>query len=116
MLSPTTQANGTAAAMARSTIARARCGLVAKAISCGTGGGARRTRFSGQGLGKKKGPIDKGVPFVRDIGREYADLAVGDLARRAGVLPSHPAGCLALLQKTGLVNHQNGIIRRQVFE
>src|SRR4029079_1305513 len=56
------------------------------------------------------------MPVPRDIGREYADLAVGDLARRAGVLPSHAAGGLALLQKTGLVNDQNGIIRRQVFE
>src|SRR3954451_19413157 len=49
----------------------------------------------------------------RDIGCEHPDLAVGDLARRAGVLPSHAAGGLALLQKTGLVNHQNGVIRRR---
>ena len=72
-------------------------------------------RILGPGLGQIKGPIDKGVPFVRDIGREYADLAVGDLAPtgsspvaegpRAGVLPRHAAGGLALLQKTGLVNH-----------
>src|SRR5215217_1914838 len=56
------------------------------------------------------------MPVPRDIGRKHADLAVGDLARRAGVLPSHAAGRLALLQKTGLVNDQNGVIRRQVFE
>ena len=56
------------------------------------------------------------MPVPRDIGREHADLAVGDLARRAGVLPSHAARGLALLQKTGLVNDQNRVIRCQVFE
>src|SRR3954453_18744479 len=56
------------------------------------------------------------MPVPRDIGREHADLAVGDLARRTGVLPSHAARGLALLQKTGLVNDQNRVIRRQVFE
>src|SRR3954468_21728366 len=45
----------------------------------------------------------------RDIGCEHPDLAVGDLARRAGVLPSHAAGGLALLQEPCLVNHQDGI-------
>jgi hypothetical protein len=56
------------------------------------------------------------MPFARDIGREHADLAVGDLARGAGVLPRHTAGCLALLQKARLVNHQDGVILRQVFK
>src|SRR3954464_1571539 len=45
----------------------------------------------------------------RDIGCEHPDLAVGDLARRAGVLPSHPAGRLALLQEPCLVHHQDSI-------
>src|SRR5215213_10673502 len=73
-------------------------------------------RIVGPGLGQIESPVNKSVPLARDIGREYADLAVGDLARRAGVLPSHAAGGLALLQKTGLVNDQNGVIRRQVFK
>ena len=84
----------------------------------------RRTarRILGPDLGQIKRPVDKGVPLVRDIGRKYADLAAGDLAPtgsspvaegpRAGVLPRHAAGGLALLQKAGLVHHQNGIIRR----
>jgi hypothetical protein len=73
-------------------------------------------RILGPSLGQIQRPVDKGVPLARDIGREYADLAVGDLARRTRVLPRHAAGGLALLQKAGLVNDQNGVIRRQVFE
>jgi hypothetical protein len=91
--------------MARSIMAHARCGF-------GREGNLlryvrRRTarRILGPDLGQIKRPVDKGVPLVRDIGREYADLAVGDLAGRAGVLPRHAAGGFALLQKTGLVNH-----------
>jgi hypothetical protein len=49
------------------------------------------------------------------IGREHADLAVGDLARGARVLPPNTAGRLALLQETGLVNHQHGALVRQVL-
>ena len=83
-------------------------------------------RILGPGLGQIQRPVNKSVPLARDIGCEYADLAVGDLAPtgsspvakgpRAGVLPRYAAGGLALLQKTGLVNHQNGVIRRQVLE
>src|SRR5918999_2403607 len=71
-------------------------------------------------------PVDKSMAVPRDIGREHADLAIDDLAPtgsspvaeglRARVLPPDTAGGLALLQKTGLVNDQNGVIRRQVFE
>src|SRR5687768_9606040 len=46
---------------------------------------------------------------VRDIGSKHADLTVGDLARRAGVLPLHASGGSALLEKAGLVDHQHGI-------
>jgi hypothetical protein len=53
---------------------------------------------------------------VADIGHEYADLAVGDLARRARVLSPNTAGGFALLQETGLVNHQHRVIRRQVLD
>jgi len=45
--------------------------------------------------------------MVRDVGGEDADLAIGDLARRAGVLPANPTGRLALLEKAGLIKHQN---------
>src|SRR4051795_12938728 len=115
MLSPATQTNDTPAAMARS--------IMARKVWLGRKGNLLRyvhrrpaRRIVGPGLGQIEGPVDKSVPLARDIGREYADLAVRDLARRAGVLPRHAAGRLALLQKTGLVNDQNGVIRRQVFE
>jgi hypothetical protein len=53
--------------------------------------------------------VDEGMPVPRHIGREHADLAVGDLARRAGVLPRHTAGRLALLEKAGLIDHQHRV-------
>jgi hypothetical protein len=49
------------------------------------------------------------VASIRHVSGEHPDLAVGDFARRAGVLPLHPAGGGALLEKTGLVDHQHGI-------
>ena len=49
------------------------------------------------------------MPVPGHIGREHADLAVGDLARRPRILPAHTAGALALLEKAGLVDHQNRI-------
>src|SRR3954447_4169186 len=108
MLSPTTQANGTPAAMARSSMARARCGL-RKANLLRDVRRRPARRIVGPGLGQIEGPIDKGVPPARDIGRKYANLAVRDLACGARVLPSHTAGGLALLQEPGLVHHQDGI-------
>ena len=62
------------------------------------------------GLGQIQGTINEGMAVTRDIGREHTHLAVGDLARRTRVLPVHAARSLALLQKSGLINHQNRII------
>src|SRR3954453_15990959 len=56
------------------------------------------------------------MPGPRDIGREHADLAVGDLARRTRILPSDTARGLALLQETGLVNYKHGALIRQVLD
>src|SRR5208282_4369215 len=42
-------------------------------------------------------PVDEGMAVTRHIGREHADLAVGDLARRARVLACNAARRLALL-------------------
>ena len=67
-------------------------------------------------LGQVQCPVDKAMPVPRDIGRKHADLAVGDLARRARVLPPDTAGRLALLQETGLVNHQHRVLVRQVLD
>src|SRR5262249_50063628 len=42
-------------------------------------------------------PIDKGMAMTRHITSKGANLAVGDLPRRPGILPGNPAGapCLA---------------------
>lgn len=63
-----------------------------------------------------KGSIDEGMAVARHIGGEHPDLAVGDLARRPGILTPDPAGRLALLEKAGLVYHQHGIIIGQRFQ
>ena len=51
----------------------------------------------------------KRMAMPRHIGRKHPDLAVGDLARRAGVLPRHPAGRLALLEEAGFVDDQHRV-------
>jgi hypothetical protein len=66
-----------------------------------------RAGSSVQVPGRYKGPVDEGVALVGNIAGEDADLAVGDLARRAGVLPADPTGRLALLEEAGLVDDKN---------
>jgi hypothetical protein len=50
------------------------------------------------------------------VGREDPDLAVGDLAGRARVLPRHAAGRLALLEEAGPVENQHGILVGQALD
>ena len=57
-----------------------------------------------------KRPVDEGVTVPRDIAGEDTDLAVRDLARRAGILPANAARGLALLEKSGLIDYQNRVI------
>jgi hypothetical protein len=71
--------------------------------------GAPAIRLIGPAPGQIEPAVDEGMSSVRDVGGEHADLAVGDLACRAGVLPLHAAGRGALLEKAGLVQHQHGI-------
>jgi len=61
------------------------------------------------GLGQIERPIDEGMTVARHIASEYPDLAIGDLARRAGILPRHAARRLALLEEAGFIDHQDGI-------
>ena len=63
-----------------------------------------------------KRPVDEGMAVARHIGREHADLAIGDLARRARVLARNAARRFALLQKTGLVNDKNRIPISERFQ
>jgi hypothetical protein len=71
--------------------------------------GCHSRRIAGPGFWQIELAVDEGVALVRDIGGKHPDLAVGDLARRAGVLPPHAAGGVALLQEAGLVDHQHGL-------
>lgn len=53
-------------------------------------------------------PVDEGAALVRDVSRKHADLAVRDLTRRSGVLPTTPTRVQALPEKARLVDHQHG--------
>jgi hypothetical protein len=72
-------------------------------------GGRQAGRIVGPGFGQIERPVDEGVTVPGHVGREHADLAVGDLAGRARVLARDAAGALALLEKAGLVEDQHGI-------
>ena len=64
-------------------------------------------RIVGPGLGQVQRPVDEGVTVPGHVGGEDPDLAVGDLARRARVLPRDAARGVALLEEAGLVEHQH---------
>src|SRR3954466_1930996 len=49
------------------------------------------------------------MAVTRGIGGKYADLAVGDLARRASVLMRHTKGGLALLEEASFIKHQHRV-------
>src|SRR5471030_1157696 len=67
-------------------------------------------------LRKIQRTIDERMTVARNVGSEDADLAVRDLARRTSVLPRHSARRLALLQKAGLVDHEDRIVIRQMLD
>ena len=54
--------------------------------------------------------------MARNVGGENADLAVRDLARRAGILPRYAARGFALFQKAGFVDHQHRIIAGEALD
>src|SRR5450755_4908825 len=60
--------------------------------------------------------IDEPMTVARHVGSEDADLAVRDLARGTRVLPCHAARRLALLQKAGLVDHEDRFVIRQMLD
>ncbi len=61
------------------------------------------------GLRQIKRPVDEAMAMTRDISSKDADLAVGNLARRSGVLASDTTRRLALLEEPGFINDQNRI-------
>jgi hypothetical protein len=70
-------------------------------------------RVVGPGRRQMQRPIDEAMAAARHISGEHSDLAISDLAHRAGVLTGDATGRSALLEETGLVNDQNRIISRQ---
>ena len=79
--------------------------------------GSREPRgIAGLALGKILSSIDKGMTASRHIAGENTDLAVRDLARRSGVLALVTVRCLALLEKSGLIDEQSRIVCGEVFD
>ena len=115
-LSAATKENGTFAAIARAIIRRAIWGFVAKPTSSGTCAALMRVGIVRPFFRQIKRPVDEGMAVTRHVGGEDADLAVGDLTRRARVLACNPARNFALLQKAGLVNDQNRILISKRFQ
>ena len=68
------------------------------------------------GLRQIQRPVDEGMAAARHVGGEHSDLAIGDLARRSGVLTADTAGRAALLEEASLVDDQHRIISRQVLD
>src|SRR3982074_3957956 len=56
------------------------------------------------------------MTVARNVGSEDPDLAVCDLARGTSVLPCHAARRLALLEKAGLVDHEDRFVIRQMLD
>src|SRR5260221_5855160 len=67
-------------------------------------------------LRKIQRTIDERMTVARNVGSEDSDLAVRDLACGTSVLPRHSARRLALLEKAGLVDHEDRIVIRQMLD
>lgn len=57
-------------------------------------------------LRKIQRAVDESMTVARNVGREDADLAARDLARRTSVLTRHAARRFALFEKAGLIDHE----------
>src|SRR5882762_8728820 len=79
-------------------------------------GGFQATWIVGPFLRKIQRAIDERMTVARNVGSEDADLAVRDLACGTSVLPRHSARRLALLEKAGLVDHEDRIVIRQMLD
>src|SRR5271155_1140974 len=67
-------------------------------------------------LRKIQHAIDERMTVARYVGSEDANLAVRDLACGTSVLPRHSARRLALLEKAGLIDHEDRIVIRQMLD
>src|SRR6266481_1294863 len=78
--------------------------------------GFQAIRIVGPFLRKIQRTVDERMTVARNVGSEDPDLAVRDLACGAGILPRHSARRLALLEKAGLVDHEDRIVIRQMLD
>src|SRR5258708_37852079 len=67
-------------------------------------------------LRKIQRAVDERMTVARNVGSEDPDLAVRDLACRTSVLPRHSARRFALLEKAGVVDHEDRIVIRQMLD
>src|SRR5580658_4682953 len=67
-------------------------------------------------LRKIQHAIDERMTVARYVGSEDANLAVRDLACGTSVLPRHSARRFALLEKAGLIDHEDRIVIRQMLD
>ena len=79
-------------------------------------GGFQAIRIVSPFLRKIQRAIDECMTVARNVGSEDTDLAVRDLACGTSVLPRHSARRLALLEKAGLVDHQDRVVIRQMLD
>src|SRR3982075_3506544 len=78
--------------------------------------GFQAIRIVGPFLRKIQRTVDERMTVARNVGSEDPDLAVRDLACGAGILPRNSARRLALLEKAGLVDHEDRIVIRQMLD
>src|SRR5882757_9346604 len=78
--------------------------------------GFKASWIVGPFLRKIQRTIDERMTVARNVGSEDADLAVRDLACGTSILPRHSARSLALLEKAGLVDHQDRVVIRQMLD
>src|SRR3974390_1111939 len=65
------------------------------------------------GFRQVKRPVDEGVAVAGHGGGKHAGLAIGDLACRTSVLTRYTAGGLALLEKSGFIDDEDGVLVSQ---
>jgi hypothetical protein len=66
-------------------------------------------RIAGPAFRQIQAPIDEAMAVARHVRGEDANLTIGDLACRSGVLPCYPTGRLSLLEKAGLIEDQHRV-------
>lgn len=71
--------------------------------------GLQARRITRPGLWQVERAVNERVAFGRDVGTEHANLAVGDLAGRTGILPPNAARRMALFQKASFIDHQHRV-------